>query len=116
MIRRPPRSPLFPYTTLFRSEVAKDIAQGEGDLTKRLSVSETGELGQLSGWFNSFLQRLSDLIVEIKDFAVNIKHASQEIASGNQDLSERTHRQSAALQETASSMEQIGRASWRERV
>ena len=88
-------------------EVAKDIAQGEGDLTKRLSVSETGELGQLSGWFNLFLQRLSDLIVEIKDFAGNIEHASQEIASGNKDLSERTHRQSAALQETASSMEQM---------
>ncbi|MDP7577888.1 MAG: HAMP domain-containing protein, partial [Pseudomonadales bacterium] len=28
-------------------EVAKDIAQGEGDLTKRLSASESGELGQL---------------------------------------------------------------------
>ena len=88
-------------------EVAKDIAQGEGDLTKRLSASESGELGQLSGWFNSFLQRLSDLIIEIKDFASNIEHASQEIASGNKDLSERTHRQSAALQETASSMEQM---------
>ena len=88
-------------------EVAKDIAQGEGDLTKRLSVSETGELGQLSGWFNSFLQRLSDLIIEIKDFASNVEHASREIASGNKDLSERTHRQSAALQQTASSMEQI---------
>ena len=88
-------------------EVAKDIAQGDGDLTKRLSVSVTGELGQLSGWFNSFLQRLSDLIIEIKDFASNIEHASQEIASGNKDLSERTHRQSAALQETASSMEQM---------
>src|SRR2546422_2035603 len=25
MIRRPPRSTLFPYTTLFRSDVAKDI-------------------------------------------------------------------------------------------
>ena len=88
-------------------EVAKDIAQGEGDLTKRLSVSETGELGQLSGWFNLFLQRIGDLIIEIKDFAGNIEHASQEIASGNKDLSERTHRQSAALQETASSMEQM---------
>ncbi len=88
-------------------EVAKDIAQGEGDLTKRLLVSETGELGQLSGWFNSFLQRLSDLVIEIKDFAGNIEHASQEIASGNKDLSERTHRQSAALQQTASSMEQM---------
>ena len=88
-------------------ELAKDIAQGEGDLTKRLSVSATGELGQLSSWFNSFLQRLSDLIIEIKDFASNIEKASQEIASGNKDLSERTHRQSAALQETASSMEQM---------
>src|SRR3712207_2678989 len=26
MIRRPPRSTLFPYTTLFRSEIAKTIA------------------------------------------------------------------------------------------
>ena len=88
-------------------EVAQDIAQGEGDLTKRLSTSETGELGELLSWFNSFLTRLSGLIVEIKDFANNIEHASKEIASGNKDLSERTHRQSAALQETASSMEQM---------
>jgi|TARA_B100001964_G_scaffold28512_1_gene28928 methyl-accepting chemotaxis protein len=88
-------------------EVAQDIAQGEGDLTKRLSTSETGELGELSNWFNSFLSRLSGLIIEIKDFATNIEQASQEIASGNKDLSERTHRQSAALQETASSMEQM---------
>src|SRR3712207_8212206 len=28
MIRRPPRSTLFPYTTLFRSEVEQDGAQG----------------------------------------------------------------------------------------
>ena len=88
-------------------EVAQDIAQGEGDLTKRLSTSETGELGELSSWFNSFLTRLSGLIIEIKDFANNIEHASKEIASGNKDLSERTYRQSAALQETASSMEQM---------
>src|SRR3712207_8689467 len=29
MIRRPPRSTLFPYTTLFRSQVAVDLAQAE---------------------------------------------------------------------------------------
>src|SRR3712207_9031572 len=29
MIRRPPRSTLFPYTTLFRSHVAEDEARGE---------------------------------------------------------------------------------------
>src|SRR3712207_7204411 len=31
MIRRPPRSTLFPYTTLFRSGVAERIGRGVGD-------------------------------------------------------------------------------------
>src|SRR5256886_2835077 len=31
MIRRPPRSPLFPYTTLFRSRAARERAVGAGD-------------------------------------------------------------------------------------
>src|SRR5690242_21533967 len=33
MIRRPPRSTLFPYTTLFRSEVASDIAGAGANFT-----------------------------------------------------------------------------------
>src|SRR5258708_9506293 len=43
MIRRPPRSPLFPYTTLFRSHcysVARDAL---------LSVADGGELGVVEG-------------------------------------------------------------------
>src|SRR3712207_9326841 len=40
MIRRPPRSTLFPYTTLFRSDVL-DPAQGHGvRLRQRNSVAE----------------------------------------------------------------------------
>src|SRR2546428_5572551 len=33
MIRRPPRSTLFPYTTLFRSPIAIDVAHGHGKRT-----------------------------------------------------------------------------------
>src|SRR3712207_8959180 len=52
MIRRPPRSTLFPYTTLFRSvhrpralHVALDLGEG-GELVGRLLVGERGlELG-----------------------------------------------------------------------
>src|SRR5256885_9758145 len=32
MIRRPPRSTLFPYTTLFRSVIVRDGAHGAGGL------------------------------------------------------------------------------------
>src|SRR2546427_8377922 len=35
MIRRPPRSTLFPYTTLFRSDLALDLAEFLGRLAHR---------------------------------------------------------------------------------
>src|SRR5258708_37513665 len=38
MIRRPPRSTLFPYTTLFRSD---DFPLGEHDTPSRLMIQET---------------------------------------------------------------------------
>src|SRR2546429_6839881 len=46
MIRRPPRSTLFPYTTLFRSHVLEDLEQVcgvEPDL-ERLALVRHGEL------------------------------------------------------------------------
>src|SRR3989454_5140388 len=39
MIRRPPRSTLFPYTTLFRSVLASDVRSGEAELV----AQEVGE-------------------------------------------------------------------------
>ena len=88
-------------------EMAKDIAQGEGDLTKRILVSGQDELGNLSNWYNLFLKKLNNIIVQVKKRSHNINKISQEMASGNQDLSTRTHQQSASLEETASSMEEI---------
>src|SRR5260221_8444201 len=35
MIRRPPRSTLFPYTTLFRSEFCDRLTSGPGDVVAR---------------------------------------------------------------------------------
>ena len=88
-------------------DTAKDIAEGEGDLTKRIKVAEEDELGILSNWFNTFLRRLNDIIIQVKQDAHQINEVSQEMAAGNLDLSSRTHQQSASLEETASSMEEI---------
>jgi methyl-accepting chemotaxis protein len=43
----------------------QDIAQGEGDLTKRLDSSANNELGALAHWFNVFLEKLQDIIKHI---------------------------------------------------
>ena len=88
-------------------DMSKDIAQGEGDLTKRIMVAGKDELGDLSTWFNMFLERLNNMVSEIKKHAANINVSSQEMALGNQDLSNRTHQQSSSLEETATAMEEI---------
>src|SRR5437879_11137758 len=51
MIRRPPRSTLFPYTTLFRSEAHEQVAQDrpEEQLAagqRRLGLDDAGQRGQ----------------------------------------------------------------------
>src|SRR3989449_9231410 len=43
MIRRPPRSTLFPYTTLFRSREVRGILAGDGDLYIGEFVSKKAE-------------------------------------------------------------------------
>ncbi len=39
----------------------KDIAEGEGDLTKRLEIIKKDEVGELAGWFNIFLEQLQEI-------------------------------------------------------
>jgi len=38
----------------------KDIAQGEGDLTKRLSINTKDEMAELAKWFNVFIDKLQN--------------------------------------------------------
>src|SRR3712207_7583227 len=43
MIRRPPRSTLFPYTTLFRSEVAGPVDHGQGERRQGVAGRAAGD-------------------------------------------------------------------------
>jgi methyl-accepting chemotaxis protein len=44
----------------------KDIASGEGDLTRRLQYAKQDELGELASWFNRFLDKLQPIIANVK--------------------------------------------------
>ena len=46
----------------------EDISSGEGDLTKRIFISSKDELGELSHWFNAFVNRLSEIIKNLIHF------------------------------------------------
>jgi methyl-accepting chemotaxis protein len=57
----------------------KDIAQGEGDLTKRLRVTAQDEIGDLARWFNTFMEKLQDLIRETQTTSGAVGNSSAEL-------------------------------------
>ena len=84
-----------------------EIAEGNGDLSRRMPVEGKDELGELADGFNRFITSLNQTIRQVRDSTETIATASSEIASGNLDLSQRTENQASSLEETASAMEQL---------
>lgn len=87
--------------TLFANRMAA------GDLTSRLTGLNTGEALTLSRALNQLNVNLLAIVGDVRREVEGITVASDEIASGNNDLSSRTEAQASNLQETAASMEQL---------
>ncbi len=81
-----------------------EIADGNGDLSRRMRVESNDELGALASAFNRFLATLNGTILKVQESAHLISAATTEIASGNLDLSNRTEAQASSLEETAAAM------------
>jgi len=89
-------------------EVGAVLARlAQGDLTARVTSDYQGALGTLRDDTNTTVDRLRELVGQIKDSTDAINTAAKEIATGNQDLSARTEEQASSLEETASSMEEL---------
>jgi methyl-accepting chemotaxis protein len=87
--------------------LAKDLAEGDGDLTKRLDVQSRDEIGEMAYWFNTFLDKIHSLIGQVKVTAVEVASASQQLSSAASQLSDGSQEQASSLEETAASLEQI---------
>ena len=82
-------------------------AIGNGDLTRALHPTSNDEMGQLISGLENMRQSLVQTVMMVRSASGSIEVSSQEIASGNMDLSARTEQQAASLEETASSMEEL---------
>ncbi|WP_102946014.1 methyl-accepting chemotaxis protein [Stenotrophomonas sp. VV52] len=78
-----------------------------GDLGLRMQGDFQGVFAQMRDDANASVQQLSDIVVRIQQATGAIHGAADEIVAGNRDLAERTERQAAHLEETASSMEEL---------
>ena len=88
-------------------DLLRDIADGEGDLTKRLQVRSKDEIGDLGRWFNTFVDKLTTIIGSVRLTSTNVTGASQQLSGATSQLASGTQEQAASLEETAASLEQI---------
>ncbi|MDX2218646.1 MAG: methyl-accepting chemotaxis protein [Burkholderiales bacterium] len=83
-------------------------AAGKGDLRERIQTEgQSGVASSVGKGVNNLIGAMTDIVDRIKSSAEAITTASNEIAAGNLNLSQRTEEQASSLEETASSMEEL---------
>lgn len=87
-----------------------DIAEGEGDLTRRVEVEGQDELSALSTSFNAFVQKIQTLVREVQASAEMVASASTQIATASEQTSQGMHDQSMQIEQIATAMEQMSAA------
>lgn len=91
-----------------------DIAEGDGDLTRRLDVKRDDELGTLAGYFNDFIDKIAHLVIEIRNTGVSLGERSQALnqtahttrSSSKQQL-EQMHQLTENIQTLLLSVEEV---------
>ena len=86
------------------ASIAGRIAAGELDVQVPVRA---GDQTSLMAAMKTMVEKLSQIVSEVRTASDSVSTSSQEIATGNDDLSQRTQEQASALEETASSMEEM---------
>jgi methyl-accepting chemotaxis protein len=93
--------------TGLRDVVRVAQALAAADLTLKITKDYPGLFGQTKDAVNTTVDNLLRLVGEVRVSVDSISTASKEIATGNNDLSQRTEIQASSLEETAASMEEL---------
>ena len=95
-------------------DMLKDIAEGDGDLTRRLEVGGKDELGELALYFNRFIEKLRGIIGSVMDTARTVDSSSKDLAAVSAQMTtntgntaERSHAVAAAAEEMTTGVKSV---------
>jgi methyl-accepting chemotaxis protein len=103
------------------ADTLKDIAQGEGDLTRSVVVHSNDEVGDLAKYFNQTLDKIRNLVIVIKNEAAKLSDIGSDLSSNMtetaaavnqitaniQSIKGRVINQSASVTQTNATMGQV---------
>ncbi|MEH6470423.1 MAG: methyl-accepting chemotaxis protein [Halopseudomonas sp.] len=89
------------------SDMAKDLAQGEGDLTKRLDETRRDELGITAGWINRFVEKTHHTIQTMHQVVDELEHAAVNLSDSAKQANDGMTSQLAETEQAATAMNQL---------
>ena len=81
-------------------DLVQELSQGNGDLTRRLTVTSKDDLGQISAGINRFIEQLQEMMGEVRQ-------ASGQLNEGISDLARQTGSAQGLLAEHVRETEQV---------
>jgi len=95
-------------------EQIRDVAEGEGDLTKRLHLDSNDEVAELARWFNVLMDRLHQVLCQVANSTQSLVTAGEEMSSSSREQAEgaeaqkdQTAQVATAMQEMAATVQQV---------
>lgn len=102
------------------TDAIRDIAEGEGDLTRRLEVKSKDETGELCRHFNTFVDRIHQIIVQISQSSRDVASSAAEVSASSEEMTvglsqqlEQTQNVAASLDEMTTSISDVAQRSER---
>ncbi len=87
--------------------ITGEVAQGRGDLSQRVPVVGRDEIALMATHVNDFMEKMQRILLEVRNSAVSVDRASEDLSRLGDSLAERSAQSAANLEETSAAMEQI---------
>lgn len=85
----------------------KDVAQGDGDLTKRIIDNSGDETEEMANWFNTFIGQVQQIIKDVSGNAGMLSNSSQSLASVSQQMAGSAEQTSSTTNSVATAAEEM---------
>ncbi|MEW8626895.1 MAG: methyl-accepting chemotaxis protein [Candidatus Thiodiazotropha sp.] len=89
------------------NSMLEDIAQGDGDLTKRIQVNSNDEIGELSKNFNNFVEKLHGIISQIMNATGQLATAAEQVATITEQTGTNITQQKQETEQVATAMNEM---------
>lgn len=88
-------------------DAVRDIAEGEGDLTRRLDARSKDELGELAGWFNRFLDKMQGVVGELNSVTQNLSVSAEQLSRVSEETRDGISNQQGQTEQAATATNQM---------